>query len=1527
MRLTPLIAGVAIHLLICAWAVPGSGQIFNGPPLGWSVSPLGANDGVSAAAGVSPWFTSPFPTCAGGPEFQMTLAVPLFGVYAVSTGYFEGMPLTWPLATLDELTSVFGGPVNKAIRSVEYSPYEDRYFASLTSVPPFGMDSVIVEFDPFGYVDIVFTAAEMGTAVSDRLDPLHIEAAPDGTLWVTVDGSPVVIYHIDPDLEEGSRILETFSAPEVAALFPAVTGLTDPRNMGSRMAADDQGRLFFSANVYDTFPGTPRQGLYRRNTDGTITDMATPEAGGEPWKLTVQALERGIHWDSNNALLVGQGAGMFLFNPNRPGWHYEVISGWELTSSVLPYRGTANNGPIDVCSGPTSYGDESAYIGFSDFVYYYARFDLDLLDVDLDLLTGAEEAVIGTDPLYDDTDGGGILDGIEQLDYSDPLDGTDDRLLPQPPETWTLAPLSIGSEAWSEIKYGLNKRSVAHPGGDLRMVTRTQDIAYPRFYRWRGPDIPAWMTVQKAAEEYITMQNDGFAYGFWPNKGLVRLAPPGVDVTAVESIIDPDQLNQLLEESQAGITGIAVLPAGDVYATFPNGKLIHVNPEGKGKVVYDGVADALAAGIATENGLCNDGSGCTCQMPIGPVTYEPVRGIVYFWVKLDIYCGNYVGALSTILVAVEPDGKLTYVGHGNMFDETNALYGALDPIAMEPDRTGGLWVLGTDGLDRLLYRIDPNFQGHDLVELQIPGYQGGNPIQGTSTALAHAYDLTVTPDGSVYVMPMYYYSQYPPEYSLMQLLPVEPVVKAGDFLLVNPEAATLGRLLPLGGGMQLLNGDPLQSPEGVAATDELIILSDSERGQVGFFPVGAGGKLEEPTWVGALLKPEGLDLDDQGRAVVAESGAGRIIRLAQDGTEEILAEGEPLVQPMDVVCLADGEFLVADRGKNRIIRYDGSGVPETFAVTDQPISVTLGLGRVYFSSNHQGIPFAYYQSLHGADALGSKVNWPPSAGYNEPGGIAADGDGNVVWMVTTSGAYDKPPDTSGYDPSATETYPVRFNPRGYATVMARNGMGPIHIACDVAYVRPATNPLPPRPVLSAEAEVDGGPGGGNEGTAGDAECTTSGTCSMGGTSGAGGWFLLVLVAALLCVFRKTIRFGTGSATGTSGLRTTRLMPWCLVVIVVVAGSGCKETTTCNKSDTAGSNQDGIRNPDTDNPNFDNPFVQQAKPDDPADFPACPDPVCVPGTTPVCEGETARKRCYGTEDLCPAWSSVQSCQPGVVCVDGRCELCQPECYDKECGDDGCGGVCGTCAEDYCCNGGTCTYCEPDCDGKVCGPDWAGGSCGECGDKQVCSAGQCYALNSGSCLELDTCLNDCPPWDDWCWDDCLALLPGGLAKYQFTVLQSCTSVMCRACWADEEDQDCYGKCLQHECRQEYIECAFAFGHLSCADAYDCLDVCQGTDDECWDECVTPMTMWAYAAAIDWEDCMLPLCPEELSDEDLEQCKEDAAAGPCAEVYAACFGPCEPTCMPQQECGPDMCTGTCGVCPEGEFCGNWIECQPVN
>lgn len=116
----------------------------------------------------------------------------------------------------------------------------------------------------------------------------------------------------------------------------------------------------------------------------------------------------------------------------------------------------------------------------------------------------------------------------------------------------------------------------------------------------------------------------------------------------------------------------------------------------------------------------------------------------------------------------------------------------------------------------------------------------------------------------------------------------------------------------------------------------------------------------------------------------------------------------------------------------------------------------------------------------------------------------------------------------------------------------------------------------------------------------------------------------------------------------------------------------------------------------------------------------PAPFCLPplycGCEPDCFGRTCGPD--GCSGVCG------TCNAGEICAGGACTVCTLDCAGRQCGADGCGGVCGTCGAGEVCDGGTCaTTCTPDCSSAVCGSDGCSGVCGSCTAPQVCSSGAC------------------------------------------------------------------------------------------------------------------------------------------------------------------------------------------------------------
>jgi hypothetical protein len=108
---------------------------------------------------------------------------------------------------------------------------------------------------------------------------------------------------------------------------------------------------------------------------------------------------------------------------------------------------------------------------------------------------------------------------------------------------------------------------------------------------------------------------------------------------------------------------------------------------------------------------------------------------------------------------------------------------------------------------------------------------------------------------------------------------------------------------------------------------------------------------------------------------------------------------------------------------------------------------------------------------------------------------------------------------------------------------------------------------------------------------------------------------------------------------------------------------------------------------------------------------------------VCAGEDGYRECINSEDGYMIWSNKRYCSepPKNYCVDskklrvydtsGKCvnDRCEYGYNDKDCLNG--------------CENGMCKNCAPDCSNKECGDDGCGGSCGSCVNNSICSNFRC------------------------------------------------------------------------------------------------------------------------------------------------------------------------------------------------------------
>lgn len=186
---------------------------------------------------------------------------------------------------------------------------------------------------------------------------------------------------------------------------------------------------------------------------------------------------------------------------------------------------------------------------------------------------------------------------------------------------------------------------------------------------------------------------------------------------------------------------------------------------------------------------------------------------------------------------------------------------------------------------------------------------------------------------------------------------------------------------------------------------------------------------------------------------------------------------------------------------------------------------------------------------------------------------------------------------------------------------------------------------------------------------------------------------------------------------------------------------------------------------------------------------------------------------GSEPCAPPRVECAStcCEEGEKCFRGAC--CEPKCTGRECGDDGCGGTCGSCGNGIACLiGGTCERCS-DSEEAICArnPDSCGrlqltDRCGE--EREVTCPDRCVVPKSCN-LSSATC--SCEPEGDKELCDLVAANLGAECG-SGTVLDRC---------GVERAFEC-GDCAYPErCNNE--------NRCTCDD-FDLAEICQRNSKEC-------------------------------------------------------------------------------------------------
>lgn len=240
-----------------------------------------------------------------------------------------------------------------------------------------------------------------------------------------------------------------------------------------------------------------------------------------------------------------------------------------------------------------------------------------------------------------------------------------------------------------------------------------------------------------------------------------------------------------------------------------------------------------------------------------------------------------------------------------------------------------------------------------------------------------------------------------------------------------------------------------------------------------------------------------------------------------------------------------------------------------------------------------------------------------------------------------------------------------------------------------------------------------------------------------------------------------------------------------------------------------------------------------------------------------------------------------------------EVCTPDCEGRQCGPDGCGGVCGECEETFTCNeesgacecagvecGGLCCgadqqcfedeCCDPGCEEAwVCGEDACGNSCGGCGDLEECVGGH-YCV----------CVEDAFACDTFCCQKVVEKCVAHEDGYFYCCAPDCTGKV-------NEPDGCGGCCG---------ECCITDGACDASKGENC-DNCPGDCGQC---------------------CGNGKCEAQVG-ENLQTCPSDCEGG-CGDGYCAPGESMMPSDNPNIVHCPYDCCGKCGdgICATFEGCG---------
>jgi len=176
-------------------------------------------------------------------------------------------------------------------------------------------------------------------------------------------------------------------------------------------------------------------------------------------------------------------------------------------------------------------------------------------------------------------------------------------------------------------------------------------------------------------------------------------------------------------------------------------------------------------------------------------------------------------------------------------------------------------------------------------------------------------------------------------------------------------------------------------------------------------PAGASAPAGPQALLSNLPAPDDLAFDNDGRLLFGDIKAGTVSALGIDGSVQRIADG--LRVPEGIVVLANGEILVAEQGRNRIVAIDPAsravrqwralanrtGQEGVDGIGPELLSIAAAPGGVIVPDSPNGVVWRVSIDGKTATQIGSGMTRPVGSAVDQNGRIFVADEGGSVWTL------------------------------------------------------------------------------------------------------------------------------------------------------------------------------------------------------------------------------------------------------------------------------------------------------------------------------------------------------------------------------------------------------------------------------------------------------------------------------------------------------------------------------------------------